>query len=112
MRIRPSYGSQATPPRHPESRSQIVRELPARSSPFEWADRGVRVTTISPGYIGTELLRFDALAPLREEWEGLTPQRRVASPDELKGIATYLASDASSYATAAGFIVDGGYTAA
>lgn len=72
---------------------------------------GSIVNTISPGYIGTELLQSDSLAPLRKEWEDLTPQRRIGSPDELKGIAVYLASDASSYATAADFIVDGGCTA-
>lgn len=84
----------------------------SKSFGVEWADRGVRVNSISPGYIGTELLQSEELAPLRKEWEDLTPQRRVGSPDELRGIAVYLASDASSYATASDFIVDGGYTAA
>lgn len=83
----------------------------SKSFAVEWAGRGVRVNTISPGYIGTELLQAEDLAPLRQQWEELTPQRRVGRPDELQGIAVYLASDASSYATGADFVVDGGYTA-
>lgn len=83
----------------------------SKSFAVEWAGRGVRVNTISPGYIGTELLQAEALQPLRRQWEELTPQGRVGRPDELQGIAVYLASDASSYATGADFVVDGGYTA-
>lgn len=82
-----------------------------KSFGVEWADRGVRVNTISPGYIGTELLQSEELAPLRDEWAGVTPQRRLGRPDELAGIAVYLASDASTHATASDFTVDGGYTA-
>lgn len=81
-----------------------------KSFAVEWANRGVRVNTISPGYIGTDLLQSDALRPLLEKWAEMTPQRRVGKPDELKGIAIYLASGASSYATGSDFIVDGGYT--
>lgn len=81
-----------------------------KSFAVEWADRGVRVNTISPGYIGTDLLQSDALRPLLEQWAEMTPQRRVGRPDELKGIAIYLASDASSYSTGSDIIVDGGYT--
>ena len=83
----------------------------SKSFAVEWAGRGVRVNTISPGYIGTELLQAEDLRPLRQQWEQLTPQRRVGRPDELQGIAVYLASEASSYATGADFVVDGGYTA-
>lgn len=81
-----------------------------KSFAVEWAERGVRVNTISPGYIGTDLLQSEALRPLLEKWSEMTPQRRVGGPEELKGVALYLASEASSYATGADFIVDGGYT--
>ncbi|MHC5375110.1 SDR family oxidoreductase [Enterococcus sp. LJL120] len=84
----------------------------SKSLAVEWADRGVRVNTISPGYIGTDLI-FEAeeLQPLLEKWEEITPQRRLGKPEELQGIALYLASDVSSFATGADFIIDGGYTA-
>lgn len=83
----------------------------SKSFAVEWATRGVRVNTISPGYIATELLQSAELAPLREEWESVTPQRRLGQAEELAGIAVYLASDASTFATGSDFIVDGGYTA-
>lgn len=82
----------------------------SKSFAVEWADRGVRVNTISPGYIGTDLLQSDALRPLTEQWVRATPQQRIGKPEELKGIAVYLASEASSYATGSDVIVDGGYT--
>lgn len=81
-----------------------------KSFAVEWADRGVRVNSISPGYIGTELLQSDDLRPLLKQWEEMTPQRRVGKPEELKGVAVYLASDASTYTTGSDIIVDGGYT--
>lgn len=83
----------------------------SKSFAVEWADRDIRVNTISPGYMGTELTKSEALAPLREQWEGLTPYGRVGRPEELKGIAVYLASDASSFTSGADFLIDGGYTA-
>lgn len=83
----------------------------SKSLAVEWADKNVKVNSISPGYIGTELLQSEELAPLREQWEELTPLKRIGKPEELKGIAVYLASDASSFTTGADFIVDGGYTA-
>lgn len=83
----------------------------SKSFAVEWADRDIRVNTISPGYMGTELTKSEALAPLREQWEGLTPYARVGRPEELKGIAVYLASDASSFTSGADFLIDGGYTA-
>lgn len=70
----------------------------------------MRVNTISPGHIGTELLQAPALKPLLGEWASLTPQRRVGTPEELKGIAVYLPSDAASYTTGSDVVVDGGYT--
>jgi len=39
----------------------------SKSFAVEWADRGVRVNSISPGYMGTDLLQSDELAPLRED---------------------------------------------
>lgn len=86
-------------------------KLLSNSLAVEWADKGVRVNTISPGYIGTDLTDSDELKPLIEDWEKLTPLGRVGEPEELQGIAVFLASDASSFATGADFTIDGGYTA-
>jgi NAD(P)-dependent dehydrogenase (short-subunit alcohol dehydrogenase family) len=48
---------------------------------------------------------------LSAEWIARTPLRRVAKPSEIAGLALYLASDASSFATGQTFVLDGGLTA-
>jgi NAD(P)-dependent dehydrogenase (short-subunit alcohol dehydrogenase family) len=46
-----------------------------------------------------------------QQWLDTTPMKRPGTPDELAGIAVYLASDASSFATGGVFVIDGGYSA-
>ncbi|KAI8066718.1 FabG protein [Gongronella butleri] len=78
----------------------------------EWAQRGIRVNSINPGYMETEMLQdiFKTNPQLKETWEQLTPMGRVGRPDELNGAVVYLAGDSSSYVTGAQFYIDGGYT--
>lgn len=78
-----------------------------KSLAVEWADKNVRVNSISPGYIMTDLTKGNELIP---RWEELSPYGRMGKPEELQGIALYLASDASSFTTGADFVVDGAYT--
>jgi NAD(P)-dependent dehydrogenase (short-subunit alcohol dehydrogenase family) len=79
----------------------------------EWADRGVRVNSISPGYIRTAMTEpyFISEPDNYEAWCQLTPMGRVGHPSELRGLAVYLASDASSFMTGSDLLIDGGYTA-
>lgn len=82
-----------------------------KSLAIEWADKNVRVNSISPGYIGTDLtLNSKALAPLIEEWKKVSPLKRLGRPDELQAISVYLASDVSSFTTGSDFIIDGAFT--
>lgn len=83
-----------------------------KSMATEWADRGVRVNAICPGYMRTEMSedRYQRKDPAIERWFSMTPMGRSGVPDELKGVAVYLASDASSFVTGATILVDGGYT--
>ncbi len=78
----------------------------------EWADRGVRVNAVSPGYIGTDMTKA-ALG--NEEWKRtwleMTPMGRVGEPADIAHAVLYLASDAARFATGTNLIVDGGYTA-
>ncbi|CAG7625737.1 glucose 1-dehydrogenase [Paenibacillus allorhizosphaerae] len=78
----------------------------------EWAPYGIRVNTIAPGYMKTELTEkfFREGGQLIDRWMSMTPMGRPGVPDELQGIAVYLASEASSYTTGGVFTVDGGYT--
>ena len=79
----------------------------------EWAKRGVRVNSIAPGYMRTRMnvKRFtNPEDTLFKKWMEMTPMGRIGEPEELVGLALYLASDASSYTTGAVIPVDGGYT--
>ena len=80
----------------------------ARVMALEWADRGIRVNNVAPGWVGTELTNslFDS-----RHGEGLRadiPLGRVAEPDDIPGAVLYLAGDASRYVTGTVLQVDGG----
>jgi len=81
----------------------------SRSLAIEWVDHGIRVNTLSPGYIATPI-STDTPQELRDAWVPLIPMHRMADPKELVGALIYLASDASTYTTGANLIVDGGYS--
>jgi sorbose reductase len=75
----------------------------------EWAPYGIRVNSISPGYMKTEMT-LSSMSKLFPAWESLTPLGRLGEPEELRGALIYLASDASSYMIGHDLVVDGGYT--
>lgn len=77
----------------------------------EWAKRGVRVNSVSPGYIGTEMTKIGmANQEWYRYWLEFTPMGRVGEPREVANVVVFLASDASSYFTGSNLVVDGGYT--
>lgn len=79
-----------------------------KSLAVEWAPFGIRVNSISPGYMDTALNR--AFKSLFEEWQSRTPMGRLGDMDELTNAAIYLASSASSFTTGTDILIDGGYT--
>lgn len=82
-----------------------------KSMAVEWAARGVRVNSISPGYIATDLVLEDSnLKPLMEQWNTISPIHRMGKPEELQSVCVYLAGDTSSFTTGSDFIVDGAFT--
>jgi len=81
-----------------------------RSLAVEWAPYGIRVNSISPGYIGTPM-SVDTPQELRDAWMPLIPQERMGDPEELMPPILYLASPASGYTTGSDVVVDGGYSA-
>jgi NAD(P)-dependent dehydrogenase (short-subunit alcohol dehydrogenase family) len=85
-----------------------------RSAACEWAERGLRVNAIAPGYMRTELTRgfYEEGGPQIDQWNMMTPMKRPGEPEELAGAAVFLASKASTFVTGSVLSVDGGYTAA
>lgn len=73
----------------------------------EWGKYGVRVNSICPGYMETEIIaKIEHNLPV---WKKHIPLDRIGNPAELQSALIYLASDASSYTTGAEVVVDGGY---
>lgn len=75
----------------------------------EWANKGIRVNCISPGYIQTDLIK-EVREDWREEWTSMIPFGRMGKPEELAGAVIYLASDAASYTSGCNIVIDGCYT--
>jgi len=83
----------------------------ARALAVELARYGVRVNSIAPGWIATDMTAGAQNSPVfAEKVIPRVPARRWGKPEDFGGIAVYLASDASSYHTGETFIIDGGYT--
>lgn len=83
-----------------------------RSWAQEFGPHDVRVNAIAPGLIQTDFSEFFWKNPgVRSFIEGSQPIRRIGMPDEISGMALYLASDWSSYVTGQVFVADGGATA-
>ncbi len=78
----------------------------------EWADRGVRVNAVSPGFVVTEMTRqpLEAMG-ISEYIASRTPMRRVGEIHEITGPVMFLASDLASYVTGLDMLVDGGTNA-
>ena len=80
----------------------LTRELAA-----SWGRQGIRVNAIAPGFFHSRLA--DPAIPLAEpRIKASNPIPRVGLAGELKGVAVFLAADASNYITGQVIVVDGG----
>ena len=80
-----------------------------KSLAVEWAPYNVRVNSLSPGYIATEMT-LKAPDEWKNRWVDLTPAARMGKPEELVSAILYMADDASSYTTGMDLVVDGAFT--
>lgn len=83
-----------------------------KSLAIEWIDNGIRVNSISPGYVATPMsVDPNFVEPeLLAAWEPLLPLHRMARPEELCGAIIWLCSESAGYTTGADIIIDGGYS--
>jgi 3-oxoacyl-[acyl-carrier protein] reductase len=79
----------------------------------EWARRGVRVVSVAPAYVATELLAGTSKAGgfTLDEVAQRTPLGRLAEPREVARVVAFLVSDDASYVTGSSVLVDGGWLA-
>jgi 3-oxoacyl-[acyl-carrier protein] reductase len=79
----------------------------------EWARRGVRVVSVAPAYVATELLAGTSKAGgfTLDEVAQRTPLGRLAEPAEVARVVAFLVSDDASYLTGSSVLVDGGWLA-
>ena len=84
-----------------------------KSLAAEWAPRGVRVNSISPGYTRTKLVDDLLATPVGGDmlphWLARTPQGKMAEVTDLQGAVVYLAAEVSDYMTGHDMVIDGGY---
>jgi NAD(P)-dependent dehydrogenase (short-subunit alcohol dehydrogenase family) len=82
-----------------------------RNLAIEWGGKGIRANCIAPGLIKTDFSRalWENEALLRNVEKG-TPVRRIGLPEDIGGVAVFLASRAAAYITGQTVVVDGGLT--
>ena len=82
----------------------------SKSLAVEWAQKGIRVNCISPGYIMTDMTAGITSPELMRIWLDMTPAGRLGREEELAGAVIYLMSDAASFTTGSEIVIDGAYT--
>lgn len=86
--------------------------LIVKSAAVEWAQQGVRVNAVAPGYTATKLTLAGRSRPdWFQTWTERTPMGRLGEPCEIADAVLFLASDAASFITGTVMNVDGGYSA-
>ncbi|HEX5515441.1 MAG TPA: SDR family oxidoreductase [Gammaproteobacteria bacterium] len=82
-----------------------------RNLAAEWGPKKIRVNAIAPGLVKTDFARALWEDPVRlERAENATPLRRIGEPEDIAGVALFLASNASAYVTGHVLVADGGET--
>lgn len=94
-------------PQVPYNASKAAVIHTARCLGAEWAHYGIRVNSVSPGYMNTILNEGDGLAEARALWAERNPFGRMGEPEELAGVVVMLCSSAGSYINATDIVVDG-----
>jgi NAD(P)-dependent dehydrogenase (short-subunit alcohol dehydrogenase family) len=83
-----------------------------RTAALDYAKQGIRINTVNPGFIATEMMnRIPSQDITLEQLTSIVPMGRLGKPEEIAATVVFLCSDAASYITGQSFVVDGGLTA-
>ena len=106
-----SHAARPTIPAYTASKGGIL--MLTKALAVEWAEYGIQVNAIGPGYFKTEMTQPLYENPSFDAWvKDSTPMNRWGDPQELVGTALYLASGASDFVTGQIIYVDGGWLSA
>ncbi len=91
--------------------SKAAVHMMTRSLASDYAEEGIRVNAIAPGYIATDMSNRGIADPVWGPiWRDMTPMKRPGTAMDVGAAALYLCSPASAYVTGEVLVVDGGYT--
>lgn len=104
-----SYFGGYTVPAYAASKGGVAQLTKALCN--EWAEKGINVNAIAPGYMATEMntALLDPSNPRNAAITNRIPNKKWGTPEDVKGPVVWLASDASDYINGAIIPVDGGY---
>ena len=111
INIASMYARFASPRNPAYGASKAGIEQLTKSLAVAWAEMGIRVNAISPGFIVTQQSARARQDPaFTKDVEARTPMARWGQPEDVAGAALFLASDAAKFVTGACLPVDGGYS--
>ena len=113
INIASMYGTFGSPKNPAYGASKAAVQQLTRSLAIAWAEHGIRVNSVSPGFVVTEQSAKSRTDPVHvESVNARTPMGRWAQPEDIAGPVLFLASPAASFVTGASLNVDGGYSVA
>ncbi|MZR13429.1 glucose 1-dehydrogenase [Maritimibacter sp. DP07] len=104
------WGNAAVPGGHAYHATKGAVVMMSKNAAITYVGDGVRVNTLSPGFIDTPLTQSQD-AEINEYVVSITPMGRAGTPREIANGALFLASDEASFMTGAELVIDGGYLA-